>query len=638
MNTYSAILAKHFEKLGFDDDYFKIYESKTEDRLQNLDSMCGFLSDIRAERQQITIYTDFDVDGIMSSVIAYAGLSELGFCVNLFKPDPSAGYGFRTNDVDAILAEFPGTNIILTGDVGIACNDTIDYAKSKGLTVLVTDHHDNEVPCSADMAINPNQIGETYSHNDICGAFVMYIILARYAELYCIPAKQVDIYRLRVFAGIATISDVMPLIYENRELVRSSVSIMRYFYGYELHGDTIAPPVYSANYSRAFVGLKKLLDYFHMLKKIKKADDIDEQFYGYYLVPFLNSCKRMHGDMHGIYDIFFSEYVVPLEGFENMACVENGLKYVESLNDMRKEITTSVFEKLLAEKEAGETDNAIYMQREVYIADVGAGICGLLATKFINMTGMPTLVVVPNADGSYSGSGRNPAWMDLSGKMAENDVQIICRGHINSAFGVIIPDKVTLDKYALFFDTVVRKEAKQAVAAHIIADTSIILSNMSYVEKDFNIDADLIREFLKEKESFHPYGHAFPEPVFKLIVDRNSLEGYMFGSSNQHYKFIMQNGMEIILFYQALDIEKIMYDNMDIDYAWVFEGRYKYDDYDTEYDTICFYADNAGVTQRGNDNNEGKSKVVEGNSSACDNSVCGADNTFSFAHGNRIVC
>ena len=78
---------------------------------------------------------------------------------------------------------------------------------------------------------------------------------------------------------------------------------------------------------------------------------------------------------------------------------------------------------------------------------------------------------------------------------------------------------------------------------------------MSYVEKDFNIDADLIREFLKEKESFHPYGQAFPEPVFKLIVDRNSLEGYMFGSSNQHYKFIMQNGMEIILFYQALDIE-----------------------------------------------------------------------------------
>ena len=119
MNIRNAILKKHFEKCGFDDEFFSTYESKADDKIKNIEELCEKLHHIRCSRQRIVIYTDFDVDGIMSSVIAYAGLSELGFDVCLFRPDPSAGYGFRIEDVDEILNEFTDVNVILTADVGI---------------------------------------------------------------------------------------------------------------------------------------------------------------------------------------------------------------------------------------------------------------------------------------------------------------------------------------------------------------------------------------------------------------------------------------------------------------------------------------------------------------------------------------
>lgn len=94
MSVNNAILKKHFENLGFDDAYFAVYESEATDEMQNVDSLCDRLYDIRKNGQQIVIYTDFDVDGIMSSIVAYAGLSQLGFNVGLFKPTPADGYGF----------------------------------------------------------------------------------------------------------------------------------------------------------------------------------------------------------------------------------------------------------------------------------------------------------------------------------------------------------------------------------------------------------------------------------------------------------------------------------------------------------------------------------------------------------------
>lgn len=589
MSVNNAILKKHFENLGFDDAYFAVYESEATDEMQNVDSLCDRLYDIRKNGQQIVIYTDFDVDGIMSSIVAYAGLSQLGFNVGLFKPTPADGYGFRPKDVDDICNEFPDSSVILTGDVGISNNEAIDHAKEKGFTVFVTDHHGGG-NCSADLAVNPNQYGETYSHKGICGAYVLYKILAKYASKYSSFSAQADIYRLQMFAGIATVSDVMPLIYENRQLVRSSVSLMRYFYNYELaNGVALAPPVYSDNYSRAFVGMKKLLDYFTRIRKIRKAENIDEQFYSFYLVPFLNSCKRMDGDMRGIYDIFFSEYVEPFDSFPNMSCVENGIKYVEALSEQRKVLTERYFSELLAEQRAGETENANYMTHGVYITDARPGLLGLLGSKFMGLSGIPTLVINANEDGSYSGSGRNPGWFDFVRQLDEQSINgVTCAGHAG-AFGVFIADKSALDRYISFVDTVVLPAYDEMLSEAVSPYISI--SYKDCVHADFDADTQLIKDFIDEKELFHPFGQEFPEPKFDFYLKPNSDDVIetMFGNEGQHIKLITAEGMELLLFNMALDYEKLKFDNRDKNWVLVCSGTFRYDDFnDTYYDTINY--------------------------------------------------
>lgn len=598
MSIHSAILKKHFEKVGFDENFFNVYESEATDRMQNIDEMCNELYNIKESRIKMVIYTDFDVDGIMSGVIAYAGFSELGFNVSLFKPTPADGYGFRVKDVDDIIAEFPDTAVIFTGDVGITSNEAIEYAKFKGITVLVTDHHIGTEPSAANIAVNPNQYGETYSHGNICGSYVIYKLLEVYTKRYCSPCAQADIYRLQVFAGIATISDVMPLLYENRQLVRNSVAIARYFFGYELSNGNIAPPVYSANYSHAFVGLKKLLEYFQELKKIRTSDDIDEQFYSFYLVPFLNSCKRMNGDMRGVYDIFFSDYVDPLPGYDNMSSVMTGIRYMEILSNRRKVVTEESYQALLAEKQEGITDNSRYMDCEVYIAKIGAGICGLLASRFMNNSGLPTLVLIQNEDGSYSGSGRNPGWFNFSEKLREHGLPISCMGH-KEAFGVYVPNKAALDAYVVFFDKVVCHELKKALDENVVVtDTSVVMSYTGAVEHDFMFDAALVREYLEEVKRFHPFGHAFPAPVFKIAVIPGTFEEKMFGSEKQHVKLITLDGIEILLFNLALDYEKMKYESRNKEHLIIVSGVFRYDTYDdAEYDNICFFADDIDILE-----------------------------------------
>lgn len=589
MAVRNEILKKHFDKLGFDKSFFDAYESKTADRLQNFDKMCDTLYDIYRNQTPMTIYTDFDVDGIMSVVISYAGFSELGFKVNLFKPIPARGYGFRPEDVDDILNEFPDTTVIFTGDVGIACNEAIDYAHSKNISVLVTDHHIGQEPCRADIAVNPNQMGETYSHHGICGSYVIYMILEEYAKRYCSPSAQADIYRLQAFAGIATVSDVMPLLYENRQLVRNSVSIVRYFYNYELVDGSIAPPVYSDNYSRAFIGLKKLLEYFCEKRKIKTQNDITEQFYSFYLVPFLNSCKRMNGNMSGIYDIFFSAYISPLPGFDRMSCVENGISYIEVLSERRKLLTEEYFDKLLDEKKAG---TSIYSDCEVYITDVLPGLCGLLATKLMALTGLPTMVLVRNDDGSFSGSGRCPSWIDIAGLVNERGLAR-CDGH-KEAFGISFPNIQALDDYRLLFKSVVLAELEAAE----VVDTSVIISNSRMVPCDFSADSELIKDYLIEKPRYGPFGKGFPEPRFKFIIDPDTVRVMLFGQTKQHAKLVTGNGIEILLFFLALDYEKLCYDYRGKKYVFVCSGIFCFDTYnDAEFDTLNFLCDDIDVME-----------------------------------------
>lgn len=542
----NAILQKHFEKHKFDSDFFNTYELFTNECLKGIDFLSNYLYKIRRAGKKIVIYTDYDVDGMMSSVVAYAGLSELGFNVELFCPSPSNGYGFRPSDVDDICNLYPDVNVILTGDVGIGCNDAVTYAKSKNVEVIVTDHHLGSAPVDAVITVNPNQTGETFSHSGICGCYVLYKVLETFVLTYE-PTKLSLIQRLQLFVGVSTISDSMPLLFENRSVVRESIRLARI-----LHDTpTVISQANSAVYLRAFVGMKELLSHFASQCKIRKAADIDETFYGFYLVPFLNSCKRMDGDMSVAYGVFFSNCVEATPSFPNMCCVRNSILYLDALNTERKRLKKYYVSEIEKEKAEQETVEAFYMQCGVYITDAPAGLLGLLGSQFLDDTGIPTLVVNRLPDGSFSGSGRSPSWFDFTNQAFKYGLNVRCAGH-EGAFGVFIPNESVLNQYVDFYNNVVVKVYNDLPKDKII-DTSIVVSCDSRYVCDFMYNDSLIRDYLNEIENFCPFGRAFPEPKFKLIIDLSNVSERLMGDKNQHVKLITSGGLNVLLFNRALE-------------------------------------------------------------------------------------
>ena len=198
--------------------------------LLDIDTMARELNVIRESGEHLVILPDFDMDGIMSGTLGYAGLSELGFNVDLYRPNPSDGYGFDEDTIRDILVKYPDVDAIISCDTGITCYAGAEFATDKHIKVLITDHHKQELDdtksLDALVVVNPNRLEDTYKNKGVCGAHVFYQVLQYYADTYGTLSQRENIRRLRVFAGIGTISDVMPLVYENRDLVRDSCAIL----------------------------------------------------------------------------------------------------------------------------------------------------------------------------------------------------------------------------------------------------------------------------------------------------------------------------------------------------------------------------------------------------------------------------
>ena len=606
----SPIIKKHFEKYGFTEKFLNQLESPTDEKLQNFDTLLEKLHEAHEAGTKILIYTDFDVDGIMSGVIGYAGLSELGFDCELYKPFPSKGYGIHTDDIDRVLSVHPDCKIILTADVGIGNNEVIKYAESKGLRMFVTDHHVGKQPCCAEVSVDPLAYGETYSHPHICGAHVLWLVLDAYCKTYGKPVKLADIWRLRLFAGIATVSDSMPLLYENRSLVRGAVSIARYYFNYNITNLGIVPPVYSHAYSMAFAGMTRLLKFWESERKIRNAESITEDFFGFYLIPMLNAVKRMDGDMTALYDIFFGQCLEALPDFPDMPCVDNAIRYVYELNNQRKLIVDEKFRDIMtarsntnntasdkmmdilmndADVETLHADYLVkYADYGVFITDAPAGLCGLLAQKLLNVTGLPTLVLYRDPDGGFNGSGRSPSWFNFLDEMNNKGI-LVANGH-NPAFGVHFASEDAIKKYCQCFDDIIKPMAETALDDTF--DPYITLSLVPDTDSDFTFSDDLIHEYLRELELLHPLGRMFPAPKFKLVIPAN-VHGEVFGSMKNHVKLVTSDGTEVIWF-NALDAFKALIAKNVDNKPYVATGVLQFNKFSMN-DTIDFIADDVEV-------------------------------------------
>ena len=202
--------------------------------MKDMEKAVDILEKKISQKAKVRIIGDYDIDGVTSTYILMKGLARIGADVDTYIPDRVAdGYGIHAHLIER--AETDRIDTIVTCDNGIAAAAEIQMAKDKGMTVIITDHH--EVPYReekgerqmvlppADAILNPKQYDCPYPNKNLCGAVVAFKYIAALYERFGVPAEELeDYYEL---AAIATVGDVMDLQGENRILVKEGLYRLR---------------------------------------------------------------------------------------------------------------------------------------------------------------------------------------------------------------------------------------------------------------------------------------------------------------------------------------------------------------------------------------------------------------------------
>lgn len=522
--------------------------------LKDLDAMAEALHIVHESGERIVIIPDFDMDGISSGVLGHAGLAELGFTVGLHIPDYRRGHDVGPADMAEIAARFPDTSVVITCDGGVNGAAGVADAHARGWRVLVTDHHEELDPgSSADITVDPCRIDESYPLPGICGAVVLYRVLERYTERFA-PEKTWEIGLLRLFAGLGTVSDVMPLVYENRQMVRDSLSIARLLRApaptiENQWGDLEPDP---ANIDITDAPLRRVLDakthhpvftaalegFSIMLAAFERADklrgDINEDFYGFYLAPAFNSPRRIGTSVGDCFTVF-----APGDAAARVRAAE---RIIEG-NETRKEMVASFAADLVSADQP--------LAPWVWFSDAPGGMLGLLANRMMSATGEPAVVLQRprRGVGPVSGSGRAPDWFGLI-EALEPIEGVYGIGH-QQACGIKVADvALTTDLAERLAGESARLHAGATRLTGPAAD--LVLGSGPGVDAGLEASSPLI-EFVERTETLRPFGHGFPAPVVELVLDTGSCRLDRIGSEGQHLSLMTRSGFKALWWNAAAD-------------------------------------------------------------------------------------
>lgn len=210
--------------------YGKVDELASPHLMKDVDKAVEILRNKIKEKKRIRIIGDYDIDGVVSTFILIKGLKRAGALADTYIPDRVAdGYGIHEHLIERAVND--GIDVIITCDNGIAAYNEIAMAKDKGMTVIITDHH--EIPYKetedgrelilppADAIVNPKQPDCNYPEKRLCGAVVALKLVTALYEACGIPAKELEDFL--ELGAIATVGDVMDLQGENRILVKEGL-------------------------------------------------------------------------------------------------------------------------------------------------------------------------------------------------------------------------------------------------------------------------------------------------------------------------------------------------------------------------------------------------------------------------------
>lgn len=343
--------------------------------LKDADLAAEILREKIKEKKRIRIIGDYDIDGIQSTYILYCALRRLGADADFVIPDRILdGYGLNEHLVTR--ASQDGIDTILTCDNGISAIDQIHLAKSLGMTVVVTDHHEvpftevdgvrREKVCEADAVVNPKQQACHYPFKKLCGAAVAFKLVQVLYEVFGLEVSEADCFIEN--AGFATVGDVMDLQGENRILVKLGLEMLN---------------------RTTNIGMKALILQNKLTMGAIKSHDI-----GFRIGPCLNASGRL--------DTARLSLKLLLCESETEAAVL--AEEIVELNESRKLLTMHAVEqaKEITQQEEYVNDRVLV----IFLPDCHESLAGIVAGRIREAYYRPTLVVTRSEHGA-KGSGRS---------------------------------------------------------------------------------------------------------------------------------------------------------------------------------------------------------------------------------------
>lgn len=443
------------------------------------------------ENAYIRIIGDYDIDGVCATYILLRGFRAAGARVDTDIPDRMKdGYGLNRELVKR--AYDAGVDTIVTCDNGIAAVQEIAYARELGMTVIVTDHHEvqEELP-SAQVIVNPRQADCPYPFKKLCGAAVAWKLVGAFWQQMGLPLD--DLYdELLMFAGFATVGDVMDLTGENRILVREGLKRLQ---------KTTHP------------GMSALIEANELAR-----DTLSSFHIGFVLGPCINASGRLATAKRAL---------ALLDTKDQALAIERAAELKE-LNDERKELTEQGLAQAvdLIEHSDLMEDRVLV----VYLPDCHESLAGIIAGRIRERYYRPVFVLTRAEDG-VKGSGRSIETYSMFEEMSKCKELYTRYGGHPMAAGVSMPEEhVELFRRRLNELCTLSKEDLTEVV-HI--DMALPFSCVS-------------EQVVKELSLLEPFGKANTKPVFAARNVR-VLESRVLGKNQNvlRMKLMDESGMTL---------------------------------------------------------------------------------------------
>ena len=453
--------------------------------LTDMDRACRRIWDAIDREETIVVFGDYDVDGVTATALLYQHLKGMGASVKCMLPSREGdGYGLSKNAIQAIHDK--GYQLIVTVDNGISAVQEAAFAAQLGVDLIITDHHlPPDVLPKAVAVVDPRREDDHSPFKGLCGAGVAFKLCA--ALDGCPPEEMLDY--CGDLAAVGTVADVMPLTGENRTLVKAGLRLLQ---------QTDRP------------GMEALLEEVGLAGKPITAENIS-----YAIAPRINAAGRMDSAVTALQLVLC----------EDPDRAEELAHKLNEINAHRQETEQQIFKaaQQLLEQEPERLEDRVML---LWGQDWHPGVIGIVASRLVERTGRPVIVVTVDGQGECKGSGRSVPGFNLHACIGScADLLIRYGGHAMAA-GLSVKEE-NLPELRRRLNEWAARECPVLHSTPLECDIPIHLDRVT---------VDSVRRL----DQLAPFGAENPTPVF--LLQSAVVDGVYPVSEGKHSRLRLRQG------------------------------------------------------------------------------------------------